>query len=476
MKIPFVGSSSTARSVNANAEESINCFLEYQVGDDGKSRPVALYGTPGLHLRLTVGDGPHRGAIESEDGYAYFVSGDEVFRVDSSYVSTSCGTIGTSSGRVGFASNGTEVILVDGDKGYLLTGTTLTEIADVDFPDGVTGVTFINGFFVVFGDGSQKFYWNETPGSGSAWNGLDFASAEGSPDELVGGVADHLQLWFVGSRSAEVYDNTTDPDDPFQRSGGSFMQQGTVSPWTVQPFDNSVVWLSRNEDGHGIFLRSQGGSPARFSTHAVETQIAEYSTISDAFSFVIQIEGHNWYVTSFPTADVTWVYDAASNGWFKWLWRDPGTNHDHRHRASSHAFLNGKHLVGDWEDGRIYSLEMNVYTDDEDPIRRLRRTQNVNSTSAKLFFSSLLIDMETGVGNADCPDPQIMLRYSNDDGHSWSNEKLKSIGAEGEYDKVVRFGPTGCTKRGKGRVWELSLTDPVKFAVFGADAEVEEGG
>jgi hypothetical protein len=131
--------------------------------------------------------------------------------------------------------------------------------------------------------------------------------------------------------------------------------------------------------------------------------------------------------------------------------------------------------VGDWESGKVYSLEPEVYTDDGEPIRRLRRTQTLSAGNKPLFFGELLVDIETGVANADSADPQLMLRYSNDNGNTWSNEKTKSLGAVGEYSRRVKYGPTGSSKRGKGRVWELSITDPVKFALFGADVEVEAG-
>jgi hypothetical protein len=66
----------------------------------------------------------------------------------------------------------------------------------------------------------------------------------------------------------------------------------------------------------------------------------------------------------------------------------------------------------------------------------------------------------------------LMLRYSNDGGHTWSNYKQKSIGQQGEYGARVKFGPTGS---GRDRVWEITMTDPVKFAVFGASARIVKG-
>jgi hypothetical protein len=468
MKIPFVGPSNTARSYDASVERSVNCFLEKNADPD---RPWALYGTPGLTLRVTLGTSPVRGAIKM-GSLSYWVAGNTVYKMDSAYVATSLGTIGTSSGQVGLATNGTEVIIVDGVKGWLATSSTLTEIVDVDFPDGVTVALYLDSYFLVAGDGTQKVYWNETPGSGTAWNGLDFGSAEGNPDNVIGILADHREAWIGGSESIEPWVNTGDADAPFQRSGNAFIEYGLASGWTMQSIDNAVFWLGANKDGEGIVFRSQGYNPVRISNHAMETAIRGYSTLSDAFSYCFQMDGHSFYVLTFPTADATWLFDAATEQWTEWLWRDPASNEFHRHRSSCHVFFNRKHLVGDWETGKVYSIEPDVYTDDEDTIRLVRRTQTLRKAGGRLFFGELNLDMETGVANADCDAPSVMLRYSNDNGHTWSNEKTASLGGTGEYGKRIKFGPTGATKMGQGRVWELSITDPVKRCIFGADVEV----
>jgi hypothetical protein len=472
MRIPFVGSSATARSLNADAERSVNCFLEY---DQGNPRaPIALYGTPGLVLRATLGTSPVRGVLVC-GSYAYWVGGNTVYRMDTAYAVTTLGTIGTASGRVGLAQNGTEVLIVDGATGWIATSTTLTQITDVDFPNGVTKATCQDGYFLVNGDGSGSTYWNETPNTGTAWNGLDFGTAEGSPDASVGILSDHRELWIFGTQSAEIWVNTGDADALFQRSGNTFIEQGAASGDTVQAMNNTVYWLGKGKDGQGIVFRAEGYQPRRISTHALEHAILGYATISDAFAFCFQMAGHSFYALTFPTADATWLYDAATEQWVEWLWRDSADNLLHRHRSNCCVFFNGQHLVGDWETGEVYSLDLDTYTDAGDPIKRIRATQATHAGGKRLFFGQLTIDMETGVGltSGQGSAPLLMLRYSNDGGHTWSNEKTASIGAIGNYGARVRFGPSG-SARG-GRVWEISMTDPVKFAVFGADVDVEAG-
>lgn len=472
MRIPFVGGSFTATSERANTQRTLNAYLEYQRQDDGSSRAIALYGRPGMTLRVTAGASGARGAIVVGD-YCYRVVGSVVYRMDSNYALTSCGNLTTNSGMVGLASNGTQVLLVDGTKGWLISGTTLTQITDVDFPDTVTRCAYQDGYFLVVGDGSQRVYWSQDPNSGSAWNGLDFGSAEGAPDDVLAIVSDHRDLWIPGTDSTEIWVNTGNAAAPFQRSGNAFIEAGCAAAWSVVAMNNSVYWLGHGRDGHGMVFRAEGYRPVRVSDHSLEQAISGYATIADAYALTLQFKGHLFYALTFPTADVTWVYDAATDRWFEWSWRDPSTNIQHRWRLGDCVFFGGKHIAGDWETGEIYSLEPDVYTDAGDTITFLRRTQTLNDEGGRLFFEDVEVDMEAGVANADCADPQVMLRYSNDGGKTWSNEKRRSMGAVGEYSKRIRFGPTGA---GRNRVWELSVTDPVKRTLFGAWARVAKGG
>jgi hypothetical protein len=471
MKIPFVGPSYQARSLRVDAQRAVNCYLEQ---NPAGTTPLALYGTPGLTLRATVGTGPHRGQI-TQGGYDYVVSGSGVYRVDSNWSATLLGTLGTGSGIVGMATNGTEVLIVDGQRGWLATEDDLTLITDEDFPNGVTSAGYLDTFFLVGGDGSGQFYCNESPNTGSAWNGLDFATAEGNPDPIQRLLVDHREAWLVGKVTTEVYVNTGAADFPFERNGSVFIESGTPAPWSVVSMDNSLYMLGQDDTGAGVVYKIQGYNPVRVSTHAIETAIAGYTNITDAVGYSMLYHGHAWYVLSFPSANRTWVYDAATGSWFEWLYRNPNTNSLNRHRGLTHAYFGGKHLVGDWEDGKLYSLEDSVYTDNGDPILRLRATQSLDSDDGEsIFYEQLVIEMETGVGldTGQGSEPLLMMRYSNDSGRTWSNYKTKTIGASGRYGTRVKFGPTGA---GRNRVWEISMTDPVAFVVVGASARATRG-
>jgi hypothetical protein len=472
MKIPFVGPAYEGRSLNADAQRCLNCYLEM----DGNSprAPIALHGTPGLALELTLPTSPIRGAAVLGD-FTIVVAGSTVYRLTSAYTVAVLGVLHTSTGRLGIASNGAELLIVDGQSGWLVTIASLSEIADLDFPIGVTQATFISGFFLVAGDGTQKFYINETPNAGSSWNGLDFASAEGSPDLTIGCLANQLEVWLFGANSAEIWTLTGDSDFPLARSGNAFIEVGCAAPGSIAKLDSSVFWLGSDQRGSGIVWRGVGYTPGRISNHALEKAIQGYGDVSDAFAMTYQQEGHGFYVLTFPSADKTWVYDVATNQWHERAYRNPSTGSLHRWRPSCHVFAFGKHLAGDFENGKLWRLDLDTYADGEDPILRLRTTQCLDSPNGELIkYAKLQVDMETGVGLTlgQGSAPLLMLRFSNDGGHTWSNQKTASIGAIGNYGERAVFRRLG---QGRNRVWEVSMTDPVKFAMFGAFANPKPG-
>jgi hypothetical protein len=66
-------------------------------------------------------------------------------------------------------------------------------------------------------------------------------------------------------------------------------------------------------------------------------------------------------------------------------------------------------------------------------------------------------------------DPQVMLRWSDDGGHTWSNEHWKSMGQIGRFGYRTIWRRLGMTVKIRDRVYEVSGTDPNKIAIVGAE-------
>ena len=69
-------------------------------------------------------------------------------------------------------------------------------------------------------------------------------------------------------------------------------------------------------------------------------------------------------------------------------------------------------------------------------------------------------------------DPQVMLRWSDDGGHTWSNEHWRSMGKIGAFGYRTIWRRLGMTMKIRDRVYEVSGTDPVKLAIMGAELQI----
>src|SRR5215471_9721387 len=112
MRLPLVGGSYTTRSIIASAQRCINYYSE--VNPRGNIVPMTHYQRPGLAQVTQIGPGPIRGLFRASNEVGYCVSGNQWFRVENDFTSTPLGTIGTSSGPVSMADNGSMLVLGDG--------------------------------------------------------------------------------------------------------------------------------------------------------------------------------------------------------------------------------------------------------------------------------------------------------------------------------------------------------------------------
>ncbi len=146
---------------------------------------------------------------------------------------------------------------------------------------------------------------------------------------------------------------------------------------------------------------------------------------------------------------------------------------DGRVLGYTHLFFNNKHYVGSFNSGNIFTLDLDVYTDNSITITRKRTTQHLNKERKRLRFYQLEIEFEAGVGltTGQGVNPQCMLSWSDDGGHTFSNKIYASIGKKGEYGYRALFHQLGSSR---DRVFKLEVSDPVKWVVIKATAKVTE--
>lgn len=467
----FVGPAYVGQSLNASAEDLINAYLETQESR-GASPKQVYYGTPGQTLLLTVPDTPVR-ATFYQDGRSFAIGGGQ-FGETTTGAFVFIANVANDGNPATISSNGQaghQLFLVSGKAGYIydLNSGVFAQIAAAAFPTGSALMgAYVDGYFLVLTP--VQFQLSKLL-DGTQWNALDKAQRSIASDNLAAFLPNHRELWLMGTATSEGWYNNGAASFPFAPIAGVFVDQGIAAPWTLTRLDNSVAWLAQNRDGSRQVMQVTQLAPTRISTHAVEASLGACPTVTDFLGFSYQEQGHLFYLLTSAQNNLTWVYDAAEQQWHRRSWRNPVTGLDEAILPRCHAASFGAHWVGDRNSGNIYTQSLGVYTDNGNPIHRLRRAPHLNKEQQRLFYGQFQLDAEMGVGLAagQGSDPIVYLRWSDTAGKTWSNLYPARLGKQGEYSNRAIWTRLGS---GRNRVFEVSTSEPVKQAWVGAYIEV----
>jgi len=396
------------------------------------------------------------------------------------------GTLQTSTGPVHIRDNnqGNTAVIVDGPYGYYYTfsGTatpvgTFTQITDPNFV-GADTVAYIDGWWVFNKPGTQEFYSNAQE-YGLTFSGLFFALKDAASDNLVAVIENKELLWLIGDKTTEIWYNAggapgaVGASFAFQRIVGTLIQAGCKAKHSVARFgvpgQEGLIWFGRSERGENVIILTQGFQDTVVSTPSFGDEVAMYATTDDAVAYTYQEDTHEFYVLTFPTADATWVYDGQSGLLHKRLSYDPYAKKFHRHRSNCFMNFAGMRIVGDYQNGAIYQLTRNAYTDAGWPLLAKRRAPHIwdQGQRGRVFMQTLQLDFNVGQGNASGmgSNPQCGLSISRDGGHTFGNRIYAPMGKMGEYRTRTMWRKLGW---GRDNVVDIEVIDPVNRDLVGA--------
>ena len=510
-----------ARSLISGAQRCVNLYPEDNSGDPQAPVKTTLYPTPGLTRRATPAlAAPTRGFYRATTDDVFLVLGPTLFFLDNGFVLHPVGTLADRPNLVSMSDNGTVLVLVDGSTtGYVVDLTTPAHtfgtIASSNFL-GADRVDYIDTYFIFNEPGTPAFFWSlsepnfalmtstSSVSGGTAvgaFDSLDFVTKTGGADPISTIIVAHDYIWLLGTRSSEVFYNSGAADSTFERQPGAVLDQGCAARFSVARQGgaafvygqgSAVFWLSQDKDGNCLVLRGESASTKRISTHAIEAEFQSYARVDDAIGFTYQQAGHAFYVLTFPSADKTWAIELDTGQWHELAWLDRN-GALHRHRMGGVAFAYGQNLVADWQNGAIYALDPDAYTDDGNPIVRVRTFPHMIADGNRVLYKSFAVDLLPG-GMSSTLDDQpygedfnsdfsfdfgpvivpgrngLALRWSDDHGRTFGNAVTQDIGKSGEYLRSLMFRRLGMAR---DRVFEVSWSAPLPTALNGAFVEME---
>jgi hypothetical protein len=453
MKLPLPFATYKLDATQASAKRLVNCYAE--VVPQGEKNAIILKRSHGTALWADVGTGPGRG-LHVHKGRLYSVSGSSLYSIDESGTETRLGAI-SGSGLTSIDSNVDSVVVVSQPEGYYYTNGTFGQITDTDFTSrGASRVVFLDNWMIFLEPSSGRHFAADF-GQVVNFNALNFATAESNPDNTIDLLANQSQLCQFGTNSVELAYNSGAQGYPFERlpSGGK-LELGCAAERSAVNIDNSFMWLASDL----TVRRLNGITPVRVSTHAIEEQIAAFSVKSDAVGLTYTLAGHIYYVLTFPSVGRTFTLDVTSSQWHERESWQQG-----RWRPISYAYCYGKHLVQDYDTGRIGELSPTIYADFGDPQVMQWTYPTVYAEGRIAFHDRLEMIVQRGVGLASGQgsEPLLTLECSDDGGKTWSILPQRSMGAMGQYKWLAVWDRLGSSDN---RVYRGSTSEPVPTTII----------
>lgn len=379
------------------------------------------------------------------------------------------GVVPSGMGRVTFAKTDDQLLMAAGGPIVQLNGPVTTLLS----PDAplATHVGYLAGFAIANEMNSQRF-WRSAAGQFTTWDPLDFIAAESNPDDVTALVVTEFgEILLAGERSVEQYEPYPGGDTPFFRrwSVGEGLVKG--GQYTLIAADNGVWGVNRLAE----FSLYQGQN-AKPESLTISRLLESIENWNGAWTALMHLFGQKFIILKIPNAvseeygtpSLTLLFDYKEkrmsflHGWNEELglpteW--PG---------HSYHNLAGQHFVGG-KNGEIYKLDPVSFLNGGVRQQMFWRSAHMDDLG-KVYINGVRFRLRRGSPQAPYgSSPEFQIRVQRDNRH-WGRWQTRSLGASGDREMYVNFGPQGTATTWQ---WEYRCGANVPVEVVRMEVEVE---
>ncbi len=463
-------------------EECENFYYEQNIAAGAKTK-FSYVSVPGCRIFSSkTNTAGCRGLYRTSSNRLFSVNGNKLIEILATGQKIERGTITTYSGTVQMADNTYQLILVDGQYGYILdlASNTFSQIDSETFQNGATHVTCIDTYFLVNRPNSIYYNWSK-PNNGLTWDPLDFASKEGMPDNIVGLKDCNNQLWVFGNYSTEIHYNTGETTTQvWQRYQSAIIDIGCASKYSIANFGEKILFVGIDKTGEVGVYANNNITPVKVSNIGIEQVIQEQGgDISNILGYTYAQDGHSFYVLQFMSSQLTLVYDLTTGKWHKRNKVVDNRNGRIESKWQGHytSYCFGKNIFGDFDSNTFYWTDMNYYQNDLNDgtqtfIKRVKTTPIQQSNQKRIRWNSLQIIFNAGAnGIAQGANPLCGLSMLENGQRTANATRYAAIGRIGEIETRCRFVNLGTSRN---RTFSIEVTEPMPVILVGLIAEFEE--
>ncbi len=489
---------------SATQQQLTNMYIETFPQDMSNRPNIAALPTPGFTVWKNLNGGQIRGMIQQK-GYIYAVCDGTAYSINAiTGISTTLGTLLTTSGRVIIDAIDDEVVFVEYNGAnpgvgncavwsYRIAGATWQQVTQNQFTDYVSSVVGYSGYFLYLIQNSKTIFVSNL-NDGRTIGALSFFSANSYSDNIIALTKSENFIYLFSDVGAEIWYLSGGVTVPFDRYPGGLVQFGIISPYAYTTILDQVYFMAQDQNGLLGPAIIQGPTAQLLVTPSTQQmnnnliqKINNYSHNYDqvswkfsSYSWAMNINGHMFFNTTFPLAEDirgrTHSYDITNGTWIElqsFNMKGLISPTQDQHVANCHAYANNLQLIGDYYSGNIYKLDPNVYTENGTTITRQIVTRHLIDRDTLFSAYNLQIEVEKSQaldGSVQGSSPVLAMEYSKDWAHTWSPPAWRVVSEIGKYKTRARWSSLG-----GGRVFtiRLTMTDPINWTIVNGTLEIE---
>lgn len=307
--------------------------------------------------------------------------------------------------------------LFNGNCGYYMGTDYILHIIPQYPSNTVPGLAYLDGTIYVmdvFGA-----IWNTlNPNDPTIWDPLGKINAISEADY---GVVLGKQLTYIVAvkqwTTLFFFDNGNTVGSPLAPVAGATLNVGCLSADTFQQLENTLFWVTQSQGQPSRVCAVHDLQLSIISTPAVD-RLLDLSAVNTFYSLVFMRGGHEFYLLSNVTKNVTMIYDIREKLWY--LWTD--TNGNFFPMISQSVDPTGRWLMQRGDTAEIVQCDSD-YIYPNDTVNNIPTlipvdiyTPNFDAGADRTKFLSQMRFMCD-----QTPGSVLYVRYSDDDYQTWNN-------------------------------------------------------
>lgn len=330
--------------------------------------------------------------------------------------------------------------IVSGGRLYFWTGTALVQVTDPDLGT-VLDTRWAAGYWVCT-DGDVAVVTDLT--DPTSVNPLRYGSAESDPDPIKAVDQLHNEVYLLGRHTIQVSQNVGGDNYPFQDIPGAQINKGIVGTYAYADYQSTYAFVGSGRNEAVAVYMVVPGDVQKISTREIDQLLKGY-TEAQLSTVVVEsrlYDGHEHLHIHLP--DQCLVYDHEASqvvGEAVWFIADSGTLTPTLYRARNLVWCYGRWNCEDPASTAVGYLSNDVGTHWGADVGWEFGTTvaYVDGNDANM----LELELVTIPGRAALgADPVVWTSHSHD-GITWSMERPKAVGKQGERTKRLAWRKCG---------------------------------